>query len=174
MAVDTFISFKAGKSGMPEPKGESQDAAFKDESAFEIKDWSFDIENQATLGSATGGAGTGKAKFNEFSITKPTDTASPIFFKNCVAGAHYETVKLSLRKAGADPNSSGKPFLVYQFKTVFTTKISWKNNTEEGPEETINFVYGELKIQYFKQDSAGQLSGSPQEVGWSQITNKAT
>jgi type VI secretion system secreted protein Hcp len=48
--------------------------------AFEIKDFSFGIENPTTIGSATGGAGAGKIKFNEFSITKTTDTASPNFF----------------------------------------------------------------------------------------------
>ena len=48
--------------------------------AFEIKDFSFGIENPTTIGSATGGAGAGKIKFNEFSITKTTDSASPNFF----------------------------------------------------------------------------------------------
>jgi hypothetical protein len=32
---------------------------------FEIKDFSFGIENPTTIGSATGGAGAGKVKFNE-------------------------------------------------------------------------------------------------------------
>jgi hypothetical protein len=31
-------------------------------------------------GSATGGAGAGKIKFNEFQITKTTDQASPLSF----------------------------------------------------------------------------------------------
>jgi hypothetical protein len=47
---------------------------------FEIKDFSFGVENPTTIGSATGGAGAGKIKFNEFSITKTTDSASPNFF----------------------------------------------------------------------------------------------
>jgi hypothetical protein len=38
--------------------------------AFEIKDFSFGVENPTTIGSATSGAGAGKAKFNEFEITK--------------------------------------------------------------------------------------------------------
>lgn len=39
--------------------------------AFEIKDFSFGVENPTTIGSATGGAGAGKIKFNEFTIKKP-------------------------------------------------------------------------------------------------------
>jgi len=39
--------------------------------AFEISNWSFDIENPTTIGSATGGAGSGKAEFGEFTIKNP-------------------------------------------------------------------------------------------------------
>jgi hypothetical protein len=43
----------------------------KGKHAFEIKDFSFGVENPTTIGSATGGAGTGKISFNEFNIKKP-------------------------------------------------------------------------------------------------------
>ena len=43
------------------------------DAAFEIKDFSFGVENPTTIGSATGGAGAGKIKFNEFTIKKTTD-----------------------------------------------------------------------------------------------------
>src|SRR5262245_54118469 len=52
--------------------------------ALEIKDFSFSIENP-TIGSATGGAGAGKIKFNEFTIKKTTDSASPAFFETATA-----------------------------------------------------------------------------------------
>lgn len=38
-------------------------------------------ENHVAIQSATGGAGAGKAKFNEFSITKAVDVASPKLFQ---------------------------------------------------------------------------------------------
>src|SRR5438132_14152659 len=91
--------------------------------AFEIKDFSFGVENPTTIGSATGGAGAGKIKFNEFTIKKTTDRASSDFFKNCCAGAHYKTVIIEMRKAGGDPQFAGKAFLRFKFDTVFTTKI---------------------------------------------------
>jgi Type VI secretion system effector, Hcp len=78
---------------------------------------------------ATGGAGAGKIKFNEFTIKKTNDTASPNLFKNAVKGAHYKNVKIEMRKAGggtnggADGTANAKPtFLKYKFDTVFTTK----------------------------------------------------
>ena len=93
--------------------GESMDA--QHQGWIELNDFSFGVDNPTTIGSATGGAGAGKVKFNEFTIKKTTDTASPAFFRNCVAGAHYKKVVLEMRKAGGDPHSAGKPFLVYTF-----------------------------------------------------------
>lgn len=117
--------------------------------AFEIKDFSFGVENPTTIGAATGGAGAGKIKFNEFTIKKTTDKASPAFFQD--ATTSEEPVVIDMRKAGGDPQSAGKPFLNFKFATVFTTKIDWsapgdegpeESITDEGPEESITFVYG--------------------------------
>ncbi len=122
---------------------------------FEIKDFSFGVENPSTIGSATGGAGAGKVKFNEFTIHKTSDSASPVFFKNLVSGAHYKNVILEMRKSGGDPKSPGQPFLTYTFGTVFTTKIDWSGPGDEGPEENITFVYGTLEIKYTPQNPDG-------------------
>jgi type VI protein secretion system component Hcp len=111
---------------------------------FEIKDFSFDIESPRTIGSATSGAGAGKIK--EFTIQLGLDKASPAFFKNCSAGTHYSKIIIAMRKAGADANNSGKAFLRYTFGTVFTTKINFSDPGDEGPEETITFVYGKLGV----------------------------
>ena len=171
MAVDAFIWFEQPGAGTA-PQGETQDATYQPKGAFEIKDFSFDIENPTTIGSASGGAGAGKAKFNEFSITKTTDKASPLFFQNCVAGVHYGKVTLEMRKAGGDAESAGKKgFLKYTFGTVFTTKVEWSGPGDEAPEEKISFVYGTLQIEYTPQTSAG-TAGTTVPAGWSQITNK--
>jgi type VI secretion system secreted protein Hcp len=134
---------------------------------FEIKDFSFGVENPTTIGSATGGAGAGKIKFNEFTIKKTSDSASPFFFLHAGNGAHFNNVTIQMRKAGGDPSSAGKPFLTYQFGTVFTTKIDWSGPGDEGPEESITFVYGQLSVQY-----QPQKSDSPAVIGcWDIIQN---
>jgi type VI secretion system secreted protein Hcp len=169
MAVDAFIWFESpGVSKAPE--GETLDEYYKDKKAFEIKDFSFGVENPTTIGSATGGAGAGKIKFNEFTIKKTTDKASPLFFKNCCVGAHYGTVTIEMRKAGGDPVSAGKPFLQFRFDTVFTTKIDWSGPGDEGPEESITFVYGKLGVKYWIQDKSGVQAGD-KFAGWDQVKN---
>jgi len=173
MAIDAFIFFVAGK---PEQqvKGETSDDFFAKKKAFEITEFSFDIENPATIGSATGGAGGGKTKFNEFTIKKKTDSASPLFFKNCCSGCHYKTAVISVRKAGSAMDSTGEPFLSYEFQWTFTTKIEWSGPGDEGPEETIVFSYSVLGIKYRRQGADGTLTDDAARiVGWDQRTNAA-
>jgi len=174
MAVDSFIWFEQ-QAGMMPVKGETKDETYSKKTpnpAFEINTWSFAIENPTTIGSATSGAGGGKAKLNEFSIKKIIDSASPAFFKNCVAGAHYKKVTLEMRKSGGDPQSSGKPFLTYTFYTVFTTGVDYDIGDDTGPTETIKFQYGTVHIKYQKQNKDG-TPGEISKNGWNQIINKA-
>jgi len=181
MAVDAFLWFTGAGVGQ-NPSGETQDAVYKKDGgteptlsgvgAFEIKDFSFSVENPTTVGSGTSGAGAGKAKFNEFEITKQTDRASPVFFTNCVAGIHYDKVYLAMRKAGGSATSSGLEFLRYVFGVVFTTGIDWSGPGDEGPEEKIKFVYGTLQVLYTPQKADGTQDAQVPS-GWSQITNTA-
>ena len=145
--------------------GETHDSLGNGTAAFEIKDFSFGVENPTTIGSATGGAGAGKAQFNELVITKHVDKASPAFFKNCVSGAHYKDVIITLR-TGTGNNTT--TFLTYTFETVFITGID-TNGTNGGdiPTEKVTFVYGQLAIKYTAQNATD--SG---QFGWDQIENK--
>ena len=133
MAVDAFITFENVSVGsVPE--------------AFEIKDFSFGVENPTTIGSATGGAGAGKIKFNEFTIKK--------------------TSTVSMRRTGRE--AASREFLRFKFDTVFTTKIDWSGPGDEGLAESITFVYGKLGIR-FTPDSGSKAVAA----GWDQVTNKA-
>src|SRR6266851_1131438 len=128
MAVDAFIFFAKPEVG-DKVDGETLDQTYSktDGKSFEIKDFSFGVENPTTIGSATGGAGAGKIKFNEFTIKKTTDQASPLFFRNCAAGMHYKTVTLAVRKAGGDPKGD---FLKVTFSDVLTSRYV---NTASSP-----------------------------------------
>jgi type VI protein secretion system component Hcp len=145
-AVDTFIWFEPPPA--TQVQGETKDAFYGKKNAFEIKDFSFGVENPSTIGSATGGAGAGKIKFNEFTIKETTDNASPAFFRNVVEGAQYKSVTIEMRKAGGDPTSAGESFLRYRFQTVFTTKIDWSGPGDDVPTETITFVFDNGKVTY--------------------------
>ena len=135
--------------------GDTKDKQYLNNKPFEIKDFSFGVENPTSIGSATGGAGSGKASFHEFTITRTVDSASPYFFKNCASGAHYKTVTIQMRKAGGDKSGKSQVYLQYTFSTVFITGIHWTGPGDEGPEEEITFVFGQMKIDYAPQQPGG-------------------
>ena len=65
-------------------------------------------------------------------------------------------------------------YLKYCFRMVYVTNVSWSGGGgEEAPEETVEFVYGAMGINYIPQDSGGQpLVAKKQIAAWSQTTNQ--
>src|SRR5690348_15278049 len=104
MAFDAFLFFQSSDKNYL-PKGETTDPQFGKESlkenpAFEIKSFSFSVQNNVTIGSGSMGAGAGKAVFEKFKFQKTVDSGSPILFNACAAGKHLDAAVLVLRKAG--------------------------------------------------------------------------
>ena len=67
-------------------------------------------------------------------------------------------MRIACRKAGGGTaTSTGAPYVLFNFGTVFTTKIDWSGPGDEGPEESITFAYGQLQIQYYKQGKSDIL-----------------
>jgi type VI secretion system secreted protein Hcp len=85
----------------------------------------------------TAGTGAGKAKFNEFTIKKTTDSASPKLFKNAVKGTHYKQAKIVTRKAGGATTTSGTSY-----------DKSGKGGSGNQPKESIEFNYGKVEYKY--------------------------
>jgi type VI protein secretion system component Hcp len=72
----------------------------------------------ASSSAQAAGARTAKATFNDLTIKKPVDSSSANLFRASVSGAHYKKVTISLRKAGGDSGSTGKPFLTYTLTDI--------------------------------------------------------
>lgn len=169
MAFDAFLNFvPAGAADAI--TGESTDTQFK--GWFEIKEFSFGIENTVNITSASTGAGAGKAEFKEFTIKKQTDKASPSLAITCGQGGHYELVQLRLRKSGVKSSGgAGDVYLAYDFKLVAVKSVEWSGSSgDDVPEETVIFEYGALKIGYKPQDKTGKL-GNVIERSWCKVTN---
>jgi len=76
--------------------GESTDDKHRGE--IEVASFSWGVTQTSTR--ATGGAGAGKATFQDFHFTKLSDKASPTLFQKCATGAHIKHAVLTARKAG--------------------------------------------------------------------------
>jgi type VI secretion system secreted protein Hcp len=135
---------------IPTIPGESTDTAHRNQ--IDVLSWSEGVTGGA--GSACGGAAGGKATFNEFTITKRVDKASPPLMLAGALGTNLGTITLHVAKQSVD-------YLTFKLDNalVSSTKVSWKNG-DEGPTESVTFVFGALEISYTPQNPDG-TPGSP-------------
>jgi type VI secretion system Hcp family effector len=171
MAIDAFLTFSIPPAASPlqtkNPTGESLDAQHA--GWIQIASFSLGTSNPTAVGSATMGAGAGKAAFHEFQITKPVDSASPSLFAACAAGTNFPAMFLAVRKAGATAD-----YLRYEFHTVHVSSVEWSDgNGQDIPSESVSFAYGALGVAYHTQSATGALSPTPLTATWDQVTNTA-
>jgi type VI secretion system secreted protein Hcp len=154
VAFDTFLSLDG-------VKGESQDSSHQ--GWIEILSFQLGASNPSTIGSATGGAGGGKATLSEFTLTKNTDASSPNLFQGCCSGVHYKKATIALRKAGG----TALVYLQYDFTEVFISSVYWSGSAGSGdtPNESVSLAYGSINVTYTPQKVDG-TAGSAVVAGW--------
>jgi len=166
-----YLWFEEPTGGAKEIKGEAQDKDIREKEGgalpIKIKQFGFEIANATTIGSASGGASSGRCVLNPFSISKVTDSCSPDFFTACATGGHYGRATILLRK-------DNKPYIRYVFNMCFVTKVNWSGGeSDDSPGESIEFAYGALKIIYYPQTKEGK-TGAPKFALWNQVNNSPT
>ena len=114
-------------------KGEAADAKHKDE--IEVLSFSWGVTNGATIG-AGGGAGAGKATFQDLSIVHTIDKASPLLLKACATGEHLKEATITHRKAG----KGQQEYLIIKMNDVIITGVV-HGGSGEGSSETVSLVF---------------------------------
>jgi type VI secretion system secreted protein Hcp len=168
-ATDYFMRIDPGP-GNTQITGESTDKQFQ--GWTEIKSFNMAVENLTTIGSATGGAGAGKAKFDQLTIDKNVDSTSPQIFQALAQGQHFNGIEIAVRKAGgATPTATAPTPTRYYFSLAYPVKDEQSGDAgEDTPQETLTFNYGGFVQKYVGQTSTG--AAKPAIFGkWSQISN---
>jgi len=131
------------------------------EGEIELLGVSFRVTNPTTIGSATGGAGTGKASFSEIVVTKRVDKASPKLFLTAANGTHYPQALITF----FDTNKKGQLLLRFtiELTTVFVSSYQVGGNLD-GLSESISFAVGKIKLTE---------AASGETAVWDQTTNSA-
>lgn len=143
---------------------------------FQAQSFSWGADNTTMIGSGSAGAGAGKARFAEASLTKLADSvASPVLFQLLVTGEHLGTVTIEVRKAGAGPGSSSpESVATITLSMVFVTHFGQSvSGSDEGLQEVINLAFSSAQMTINGVDATGKsTTGTP--AMWNQTTNTAT
>jgi type VI secretion system secreted protein Hcp len=165
LAFDAFLKLD----GIP---GDSVDAAHKGE--IQVSAFQGGLSNPAHVGSATGGAGAGKATFQDFQFTAPVSSATPKLLLACATGQHITTATLAVRRAGA-AGSKVAPleFLKYTLTNVVVSSVTTAGaSADASPHEQFSLAFAKLQVSYQPQNAAGGAAGPPVTGGWDLGQNK--
>lgn len=157
MAFDAFLKID----GIP---GESTDDAHGD--WIEVLSYSTGV-SQATSASASsgGGASSERADFQDFSIVKTLDRASPKLGVACADGTHISEVTLELCRAGGDKVK----YMEYKLSDCIVSSHRPGGSSGGGetlPLEEVSFNYGKIEWTYTQQKRADGSGGGNVAAGW--------
>jgi len=159
MAYDAFLKLDG-------ITGESTDSKYS--GYVEVSSFSFGVTHMQTLGSQTGGGGSGRAALGELQISKVVDKSSTVLFQKCATGEHFPKGKFAVRKAGG----TQMEYLVLTMETVFVTSVHFSSASgEENANESVSLAMGKLGVDYSPQDTTGK-AGAAIHGGWDQLGNK--
>jgi type VI secretion system secreted protein Hcp len=158
MAVDMFIKFT------PELKGESKDKTYP--GAIDVLAWSWGVSNSGTAHMG-GGAGAGKANFQDLSFTKYVDLSSAELIYDCASGKHLDEAKLIVRKAGEKPLE----YIIITLTEVLVTAVSTGGSAgEDRLTENVTLNFAKFQIDYKEQSPKG-VEGGKGKVVWDIAAN---
>lgn len=158
MAVDMFLDIEG------EIAGESQDKTHKN--TIDVLAWSFGMSQSGSF-HVGGGGGAGKASFQDLSVTKWVDKASPVLMLYCANGDHFTKAVLIVRKAGKKPLE----YLKIEMKKVLVTSVSTGGSGgEDKLTENVSLNFAEMAVNYIEQTPEGGEGAKP-EFKWDIAAN---
>lgn len=144
--------------------GESNDAKHKGE--IELVSFHWGVTQSGTA-SAGGGAGAGKAQFQDFGFVQRTQKSSPQLMLACVTGQHLKSATLTARTTGKQPFE----FLTIRLSDVLVTSFQEAAHDAERPFEEVALDYARIEVVYHPQSAAGKPAGDV-KAGWDVKANK--
>jgi type VI secretion system secreted protein Hcp len=146
-------------------KGESNDAKHKGE--IDVRSFSWGV-SQTGAGHTGLGSGAGKAEFQDLSITKAVDKATPLLKLACASGKHITKGKLTVRKAGETPLE----YLTIDLENILVSSYSL-GGTAGGdiPNEVVTLNFAKMKSEYWTQTEKG-AKGENSNFSWDVSANQ--
>jgi type VI protein secretion system component Hcp len=171
--LSAYLQFVTGSGQAPVIQGESQvkipseDPSAQAVKPIEISDYSFQVQNPTTVGSATSGAGGGKVTFQPLTIMRSLDRNSPLLFKASAMGTHYAQVLLSIVRNNGGPKAGAAIVAQWRLGVVFVRSIGYTDGQEQD-----TFDYGSVLFSYYPQNLTGTM-GTAVVGGWNRLTNQS-
>ena len=114
---------------------------------IDVLAFSWGVSNPATISSAGGGLSSGKPSFQELSLTKYVDLASPQLMTAAATGKHIASATFTVLRS----NGTG-------LANYYTVTLTEGSGGEDRMTENITLNYAKIKIDYYQQKPDGSIS----------------
>lgn len=141
--------------------GDATDPSHKGWIRVSSLDWG--VSNVTTIGTATGGAGAGKATGEKLKLTIPTGPWTQQLMSNMVRGQHYTQAVID------HVNPDGRPALRVTLGTLFLTQIRNALPANVQAQDAVEGVFGSFRAEYYVVSADGRVAALP--AGWNFVTN---
>jgi len=132
-------------------KGESKDSKHPDE--IDVLSWAWGVTQTGTT-SHGGGAGAGKATFQDLTFTHHIDKATPLLLKACATGEHIPEATIAVRKAG----KGQQDYLVVKLNDIIITSVAMSVAVDDPTTaESVSLQAAKVDLEYKTQKADGSL-----------------
>lgn len=108
--------------------------------SFAVLSWSFGVQNAASTTTTTGQA-SGRAKFNDFVVTKAFDECSASLFETSAKGVHAKSLTLT------QLDKNGHPLMTIVLSSPGITQYLLTDGaSNSGPVESLAFSFEQIQI----------------------------
>jgi type VI secretion system secreted protein Hcp len=153
MAFDTFIKIDG-------IEGESTDD--KHAGWIEVATFSAGVSQRTSAtASSVGGASAERADFDDFSISKQLDKASPKLALACAEGTHINTIVVEICRAGTEKVK----YMEYKMSNCIISSVKTTGGGEF-PSEVVTINYGKMEWAYTVQKRQGGGPAGNVAGGW--------
>ena len=160
MAVDMYLKIET-------IDGETTDKEMAKTTAIDLLAWSWGVSNSGTTHMG-GGGGSGKANFQDISITKYIDAGSHALLGACATGEHFTKAVLTVRKAG----KTQQPYVTITMEEVMVVAVSTGGSGgEDRLTENVTLNFAKVKFEYFQQDDKGVVSKTAKAMTYDIASN---
>jgi type VI protein secretion system component Hcp len=134
---------------------------------FPLQSFSTGLSTTVTVAAKTG-IDAGKPDFGDLSVMRFLDVATTTFFIDLCSGKAIKYVDVLIAKAGDPPTT----FAGFGLGKVLVSSLQW-SGSEETPEESVSFAYGQIWMAYRVQNPQSDAYGSWAIKGWDRTKNAA-
>lgn len=99
-----------------------------------------------------GGAGAGKVRIHDMTLTKYVDKSTPNLIRACCNGEHFNFAILLVRKAGKDPIDY---FKVTMAPVMVTSVDTGGSSSDDRIVENVMLNFARMKVEYTPQKQDG-------------------